>query len=208
MDCSAEVAPRQFTSGVFLSPNGRYRAFIHVVSRAATKPTVGAVGCVATSELFVQSPEDKDFRLALQDRGDPERHDFRSALPVDWSPDGRHLLLWVHHGTYGTDEVWDIIRLYDAPTGTLTEVNYLEVMRRFYGKPEWHGGNARVLGFTPQGEVVFEIWRTGEEYDNDSCGEERFGFWAVSPTTLAARRLPADYKVQRYGRVEERAPKK
>lgn len=203
LDCAGNWAPKEFESPILVSSNRRHKAYTQIHTRIVDEPKT----CVFEAELYVQSPKDRDFRLVLADRGAPDKDQFRSMLPVDWSPDERYLLVWIRRGYCASDNLWDIVGLYDVAQNVLITLDHVEAMRTHTTMEcEWH--LPQVLGFTDKGEVALAFWGIGPSGpDDDPCSRQNFGLWAVSRSAGIARRLPGDYQVKRYGTTEERGPK-
>lgn len=198
--------PREYMSQVLVSPNGQHQAFTHVLAQPVEHPTK-SWECVDTADLYVRSVGDRDFRIVHRDKGDLV-FGARGILPVDWSPDSRYLLLFAYHGEYYTDNVGYLILLYDVHEKRTLNLDYLEAMGRFYGKT-CMDGFVEVLGFTPKGEVVFEISESpldGVPIGN-SCPESRFGVWALDHKRLTARPFPSEHPVRRYAKIQRTRPR-
>lgn len=187
----------------FVSPGGRYRAYVEVEAIASKSNTAPDSECASTSRLFVAAG-DQSFRQVLVLEPTPDATGNTLTI-VDWSPDGRTLLVDQGVFQWGSDVGRSSARLYDAETGTLSEPALVEnAFSKRAGAP--CASVIEPLGFSEYGQLVLKaspFFMLGEETPvEDSCLQQQ-GVWMLEPATQKLIPLPQDYKVQRYGRFEE-----
>ena len=189
----------------FDSPGGRYRAYVEVEAVASKSKTSQDWDCVSTSRLFVAAV-DQPFRqvLVLEPTGDAQGN---SLGIVDWSPDGRTLLVSQSIFQWGSDVGASVVRFYNPETGTISDPQLVDAT--FSARM---GSECAVviesLGFSEYGQLVLKaspFFMVGEEKpEADSCVQKE-GMWLFDPATQKLVALLEDYKVQRYGKFESRS---
>jgi len=189
-------------SHFFISPGGRYRAYVEVEAVASKSKTSSDWDCASTSRLFVAAT-DHPFRRVLV--VEPTSDAMGNSLGIiDWSPDGRTLL--VAHGVFqwGSDWGQRFVRFYNAESGAISEPELVDAA--FSARA---GTSCAVavepLGFSEYGQLVLKaspFFMMGEETpEEDSCVQKE-GMWLFDPATQKLVPLPGEFKVQRYGKFE------
>lgn len=203
--CSEDPhASRLVRTPVLVSPDGRHRAYAEVRARVV-KPAgdspIAWVSCANTSRLLLSTPEGSGFRLVYQE--EPKRWQLGNGIKLlDWSPDGRYLLLELWIWQYESDNINNDVAVYDTEMSIFVFPYYWRSFRRQHGKECRVAINT--VGFSSDSRVVIEAspWDTLEE---ENC-VEKAGLWLLDPFRETLEALPDDYKVQRYGKFEEHKP--
>jgi hypothetical protein len=187
----------------FVAPGGRYRAYVEVEAAASRSKALSDWDCASTSRLFVAAV-DQPFREVLVVK--PTSEAMGNSLGIiDWSPDGRTLLVWQGVFQWGSDETaQNFVRFYNAESGAISEP---ELVDGAFGARA--GANCAVviqpLGFSEYGQLVLKaspFFMLGEEKPvEDSCVKEQ-GLWLFDPATKKLVPLRQDSQVQRYGKFE------
>jgi hypothetical protein len=187
-------------SHFFVAPGGRYRAYVEVEAVASKSKTSPDWDCASTSRLFVAAV-DQPFRQVLV--VEPTSDAMGNSLGiVDWSPDGRTLLVAQGVFQWGSDTAQNFVRFYNAESGAISEP---ELVDGAFGARA--GANCAVviqpLGFSEYGQLVLKaspFFMVGEEKpEEDSCVKEQ-GLWLFDSATQKLVPLREDYKVQRHGK--------
>ena len=165
--------------------------------------------CDSTSRLFLSSGEGKGFRQLLVLWPTPDLRG-NSLSIVDWSADGRWLLITEGRFHWGSDVGWNVVRVYDSRRDTLSD---RELIPRLFSERVGHkcAGIFEPQGFLAEGDVVLEVspffLEAEEQPEKDSCVQKKER-WLLNPSTHLLRAQPEDYKVQRYGRrIDATKPK-
>ena len=96
----------------FVSPGGRYRAYVEAEATASRSKPSSDWHCASTSRLFVAAA-DQPFRQVLVIEPTPEAQGNGLGL-VDWSPDGRTLLIAQSVFQWGSDFGVGLARFYNV----------------------------------------------------------------------------------------------
>lgn len=186
----------------FVSPGGRYRAYVDVEAVASKSKTSSDWDCASTSRLFLAAV-DQPFREVLVVA--PTSDAMGNSLGiVDWSPDGRTLLVAQGVFQWGSDFGTSFVRFYNAESGAISDPELVDAAFRARA-----GTTCAVVieprGFSEYGQFVLKaspFFMMGEEKpEEDSCVKEQ-GLWLFDSATRKLVPLREDYKVQRYGKFE------
>ena len=191
----------------FVAPDGRYRAYVEVEAVASKSKTSSDWDCASTSRLFVAAV-DQPFHEVLVVK--PTSDAMGNSLGVvDWSPDGRTLLVAQGVFQWGSDTGQGFVRFYNAESGAISDPELVDAA--FSARA---GTNCAVviepLGFSEYGQLVLKaspFFMVGEEKpEEDSCVKEQ-GLWLFDPATQKLVPLSGEFKVQHYGKFEELSAK-
>jgi hypothetical protein len=194
----------------FLSPNGRYSAYAEneaVAFKSGNSSDSSRPECENTSRLFVADGKGKTFRQVLLLKAAPETLGNSIGL-VDWSPNGRSLLLEQGVFQWGSDAGATFVRIYDADDGVFSNQEFVQGVFNKYHEGKNCTAIIRAVGFSQDGNVVFSAqpyFDVGEDTPRrDSC-VERKGLWLLNRTEQTVSPLPDEYKVRRYGKYAGRS---
>lgn len=189
----AAYGTRVARTPVLAAPDGGFRAYAEVEALAFSEEYGPEPGCVNYSRLHLaQGSGGFELVLLLSPFAGLSGNSIRL---VDWSPDGGRLLLETEMWAYGSEfDNPDILVLY-AARRYFEALDMGEALRRQFDRGcflLW-----RALGFLADGAVAVETQPAGELY-GPSC-EERPSRWRFDLES-GLRRLPADTRIERYGR--------
>ena len=195
-----------FRGPVYLSPDGRHRAYAENESHARGSGE-GCEDCTNNSRLFVADTPDAVFRLVLLQS--PSRYELGNWIKIiDWSPDSRFLLFEEGGFQYCSDAGGSAPRCYEAESGIFSEENGPGSVPYAFSQMLNKDCEVAVqaLGFSPDGGLVlkaFPWFELGdEEPSNDSCLKKE-GLWLLEAKAGKLSPLPNDYKVVRYSTAEK-----
>jgi hypothetical protein len=195
-------------SHFFVAPSGRYRAYVEVESVASKSKTSSNWDCSSTSRLFVAAA-DQPFRQVLVIEPTPEAQGNSLGI-VDWSPDGRTLLIAQGLFQWGSDFGVSFVRLYNAESGVISEPELVDAA--FSARA---GTSCAVviqpLGFSEYSQVVLKaspFFMMGEEKPEENSCVQRESMWLFDPGTQELVPLSGEFKVQRYGKFEALSAKR
>jgi hypothetical protein len=202
-------ATRIVRSDIFVSPDGKRRAYTEVEAKALypqRPPTYSGPLCVNNSRLFATS-EGQDFKIVfLQEPSDQETGN--SLRPVDWSADSRRFLLELGEWQYETPGISRSILLYDARSGTFQQPDMMHIFRKQFGIE--CSLNTHVMGFTGEGKIAFETQPLAPEEEEvlalPSCSRRKETY-EMDRSTETIIALPAAPKIQHNAKIEP-APSK
>jgi len=200
---------RVLRSDVFVSPDGKHRAYTEVEARALypqRPPGYSGSLCVNNSRLFIAN-EGQDFKIVfLQEPSDQETGN--SLRPVDWSADSRRLLLELAEWQYETPAITRSILIYDSRNGTFQQPDLAQVFRKQFRID--CSLDIHVTGFTPEGKIVFETEPLSPEEEEvlslPSCARKK-EIYEMDRTTETIIALPNPPKLQRNAKIEPPPPK-
>ena len=195
-------ASKTVRSDVLVSADGKRRAYVEVEARAiaAAKPGSGPP-CVNNSRLLVAG-DSVDYRIVfLQEASDAETGN--SLRVVDWSADGRRLLLelalWPEEGLGVTRSPL----IYDATNGIFRQPDMLNIFRKHFGIE--CSLEVRVAGFAPDGKVVIDTQPLGPEDEEvlalPTCAKKKAS-WAVSIMNETIEPFADSTKLERHAKSE------
>jgi hypothetical protein len=177
---------------VMVSPDGREQAY------AVIEAVSNGGGCESTSKLFVKRAGEKKFHLVLVEK--PEEQELLNDIRlIDWSQDGRYLLIDLVIGQWGSDAGGIVPMVYDARRGAFwPRYKVRDALDARAGCIcDFYVESA---GFAPDDGVVLRIRSVFEiegPLAQDSCVKKP-GLWLLKNTLVP---LPDDYKVRHYGRL-------
>ncbi len=195
-------------SPILTSTDGLHSAYVEVEVTAFEPQDAAHYSgplCENTSRLFLAGPGDAEFKLAYSQT--PDFSDGNSLKLVDWSPDGRHLLMERTIWKYESEGDYTDLILFALGSGAVTAPDLSRILEARFGK-DCSSENS-LIGFTTEGNVVVAVSPLEDTYYNEgatSCVKQK--------TTLAldakhglkdiAQVLPGDFKARHYGQFAER----
>lgn len=196
---------RLVRSPVLVSPDGLYRAYVEVEA-TAFKPkdeaTYAGPLCFNDSRLFVDGPAGKSFKIVYSDS--PKVLEGNSIKLVDWSADGKSLLVETAQWEYESEGIYTEFFIFSVDSGATAEPDLMAMLAARFGK-DCYSENT-VLGFTSTRAVVVAV-----EPDADEIGLANGAKSCVRRKTLitldltsapasSVHILPANKKILQYGR--------
>src|ERR687888_1092140 len=175
------ASSRTVRGDVFVSPDGKHRAYAEVEARSVRPSSVGYSGplCVNNSRLLVGSGASDFSVVFLEEPTDLEAGN--SLRVVDWSADSRRLLFELVQWQYDSPGVSRTPIIYDANYGVFQQPELNQVFSRHFGLEcslDFH-----VLGFSPDSKVVIETQPLNPEEEEvlamPSCSHKK-GTWLLS----------------------------
>lgn len=198
------VGPAKARTFVLSSPDGNYRAYAETeaVTRKVTTDAGEQLECENTSTLFVAGPGGQKYRPVLVLPPSPELLGNSIDL-IDWSPVGHRLLIGQGLWQYGSDFGATIVQTYDADSETLSNKFLVDdAFSKYAGKQ--CVSVFQPAGFALNGEVIVTAgpyFDVGEDQPRgDSCIPKE-GLWQVDLAGRTVTSLPANYKIQRFGKT-------
>jgi hypothetical protein len=200
-----DIKSRLVRSPVLVSPDGLYRAYVNVEA-TAFKPkdeaTYAGPLCFNTSRLFVEGPAGKSFKIVYSDS--PKVLEGNSIKLVDWSPDGKSLLVETAQWEYESEGIYTKFFIFSVDSGATAEPDLMAMLAARFRK-DCYSENT-ILGFTSTGAVVVAL-----EPDADEVGLANGAKSCVKRKTLitldpsrasadSVQTLPANKKIFQYGR--------
>jgi hypothetical protein len=194
---------RTVRSDILVSPDGKHRAYAQVEANAIPPDKAGpsAPSCVNRSGLYA-SASGADFTLVfLQEPGDMESGD--SLRLVDWSPDGRWLLMELALWQYDSPGMNRGVLVYDSRYGTFQQPDMSRIYNKIFGND--CSLNLHVEGFTAQGKVVLSTQPlTAEEEEvlaTPSCSRKK-ATWQMDLASETLTAVAPLTKVEHYAKIE------
>jgi len=203
--CDDPFGSRFVRSPVLRSPDGLYKAYVEVRAKALVSPEEHYKvdrHCENVSKLYLAGSADRNFRVVFMIKPD-DKHDGNSLKLIDWSPDGRFLLVEFQGWRSHSDMVGAGIMLLYPRTRRVSRVHSYEPFTRYFGRS--CDPTVRVVGIGSDGFPVLRA-SPDEEWDNDCVKKE--GLWLFDPEKKTVRRLPKGYQIQHFGKWEELSPRK
>ncbi len=194
---------RTVRSNLFVALDQKHRAYTEVEATALypQRPS-GYTGplCVNYSRLFVADTGEFKLRF-LQEPADVETGNLLRA--VDWSADGRRLLLELAGWQYEQPGVTRSVLIYDTRNFTFQQPELAHVLAKTYG----HDCvlNLRVLGFSAQGTIVLEglpLSPEEEEVQGASSCAKKKTYFELDRATENMVSVPELPKLQHNAKVE------
>jgi hypothetical protein len=188
-----------------VSSDGLHRAYVEVEA-TAFKPkdeaTYSGPLCFNDSRLFVEGPSGKSFKITYSDS--PKVLDGNSIKLVDWSPDGKSLLVEAAQWEYESEGIYTEFFIFSVDSGVTAEPDLMAMLAARFGT-DCYSENT-VLGFTSTGAVVVAL-----EPDADEVGLANGAKSCVKRKTLitldpsrasaeSVQALPANIKILQYGK--------
>ena len=195
---------RRVRSDVFISPDGKRRAYAEVEAVAVhPQKTAGYTGpaCVNRSRLFV-ADTDGQFKLVfLQEATDTEPGN--SLAIVDWSEDSRDLLLQLAQWQYDSPGVTRSPLVYDTGWTIFQQPDMGQVFGKHFNMD--CGADVHVLGFLPEAKIAIETKPLSPESEEvlglQSCSKKK-SEWALTVGSETLTPLPETAKIQHYAKTE------
>jgi hypothetical protein len=198
---------------VFISPDGSYRAYIEVEATAFQPQNLATYTgnlCENTSRLFLAGDGEATFKLVFA-QSEEDFSDGNSLTLVDWSSDGRHLLLGRTQWKYESEGDYTDFVIFNVDSGRVTHADLEAAVAARYGKD--CGSENSILGFTSDGRVVVAIAPLTDQValtnGAKSCVKKK-ALSVVNLTTgpsASLEALAANFSVIRYGKFAESPPK-
>lgn len=193
----AAYGTRVARTPVLAAPDGGLRAYAEVEALAFSEEYGPEPGCVNYSRLHLAAgPGEFELVLSLSPFAGLSGNSIRL---VDWSPDGRRLLLETEMWAYGSEFDNPDILVLHASRRYFHALDVGEALHRRFDRAcflLW-----RALGFLADGAVALETQPAGELY-GPSC-EERPSRWRFDADDGLSR-LPSGTRIERY--ANELAP--
>jgi hypothetical protein len=199
-----EIKSRLVRSPVLVSRDGLYRAHVEVQA-TAFKPkdeaTYAGPLCFNDSTLFVEGPEGKNFKIVYSDS--PKVLDGNSIKLVDWSPDGKNLLLEAAQWEYESEGIYTEFVIFNVGSGAIVEPDLRTILAARFGKDCWSENT--ILGFTPGDAVVVALRpdadETGLENGAKSCVKRKtlVSIDLAKAPPKSVQTLPANSKLSQNG---------
>lgn len=199
-----DLKSRVVRSPTLVSPDGLRRAYVEVEA-TAMKPkdeaTYAGRLCFNDSTLFVEGPGSKSTKIVYSDS--PTVLDGNSIKLVDWSRDGKSLLLEAAQWEYESEGIYTEFVIFKVESGATAEPDLRTILAARFGKGCWSENT--ILGFTPGGAVVVAV-----SPDADETGLENGAISCVKRKTLVSidltqaspksvQTIPADSKLSQNG---------
>jgi hypothetical protein len=170
---------RTVKSDVLVSSDGKHRAYVEVEARSMRGQSApGAPSCVNNSRLYVG--EGGDYKVVyLQEATDAESGN--SLRLVDWSSDGRRLLVELAQWAYEGVGVARSPLIYDTSYGLFRQPELLHVFNKHFGME--CSLDVHVSGFSADGKVVIETQPLSPEEEEvlglQTCSKKKSA-WALN----------------------------
>ena len=195
------IGSNRSRTSVFMSPDGRYRAYAESEALASQGTSASGAECHNTSRLFVAGPKSQKFRPVLV--VEPSPGELGNSIDlVDWSPSGHRLLLAQGFWQWGSDAGGMTVRIYDAESESMSSKSLVdEAFRRFVGKD--CVAVFQPVGFSSSGKAIVTVgpwFDLGEDRPREDSCVQKQGFWLIDSAIPAVSRIPDNYKVQHYGK--------
>lgn len=124
-----EIKSRIVRSPILVSPGGLYHAHVEVEA-VAFKPkneaTYAGRLCFNNSTLFVGGPGGKSFKIVYSEA--PGVLDGNSIELVDWTPDGKSLLVEAAQWEYESEGIYTEYFIFSVDSGTITEPDLMGML--------------------------------------------------------------------------------
>lgn len=199
---------RTVDGDIFISPDGKRRAYAQVTAWVTSQSeTEGASRqCLNNSRLFVSSNAGPFDLVFLQEATDTEGGN--SLEIVDWSPDGRRLLLQLAQWQYESPGVTRTPIVYRADTGIFQQPDLTRSFHKQFGidcSLEVH-----VSGFSNEGKIVIETEPMTPEEEEvlavPSCARKK-GQWLLTIASETLTPLPETTKIAHNAKIEPQPAK-
>ena len=194
---------RTVRGSFFTAPDQKHRAYAETEAIALypQRPS-GQTGplCVNYSRLFVADTGDFKLRF-VQEPADVETGN--SLRAVDWSSDGRRLLLELAEWQYEQPGATRSVLIYDSKNFTFQQPDLAHILAKNYGHD--CAFNFRVLGFSTQGTIVLEgqpLSPVEEEVQGASSCAKKKTFFELDRASENMVSVPEAPKLQHNARIE------
>jgi hypothetical protein len=186
-----------------VAPDGKSRAYVEVESRAVAldKTIVNLPRCANTSRLWLREGS-SSYRLIYLDS--PLDLEAGNGLRlVDWSADGRRLLIERSRWQFESEDETRSVLLYDAHTGLFQEPDLDHIARKLFDAN--CALNTHVLGFAADGKILLEAHPLTPEEEEvqavQSCVKKATR-WKLAPASEKLEPVESTTPVQKYGKVQ------
>src|SRR5882672_745924 len=196
---------------VLISPDASHRAYVEVEATAfQPKDLATYTGnlCENTSRLFLAGSGEATFKLVFTQSQD-DFSDGNSLTLVDWSSDGKHLLLERTQWKYESEGDYTDFVVFNADSGTVTRPDLEAAIAARYGKD--CGSENSASGFTSDGKVVVAIAPLADQIALMNGAKTCVKKKTLLVVNLGSGRianiepLAANFSVVRYGKFAESA---
>ncbi len=188
---------------VLIAPDGKSRAYVEVESRAIApdKTIVNLPRCANTSRLWLRESSG-NYRLIYLDS--PFDLEAGNGLRlVDWSADGRRLLIERSRWQFETEDETHSVLLYDGRTGLFQEPDLDHMARKLFDAN--CALNTHVLGFAADGKILLEALPLTPEEEEvqavQSCVKKATR-WKLAPASEKLEPVENATPVQKYGKAQ------
>lgn len=195
---------RTVSSDIFVSPDGKRRAYTRVVANAVhgqANPERNSGLCVNNSMLFVNSKSDSFDLVFLQEATDTENGN--SLHIVDWSADSHRLLLELAQWQYDSPGITRSPLVYQVELGVFQQPDLSRAFRKQFGIE--CSLDVHVAGFTGEGKIVIETQPLTPEEEEvlaiPSCSPKK-AQWILSPSSESITALPDNAKIVHNAKTE------
>jgi hypothetical protein len=203
------LASHTIKGNVLSAPDQKHRAYTEVEATALypQRPS-GYAGplCVNNSRLFISDAGDFKLRF-LQEPADIETGN--SLRLVDWSADGRRLLIEISEWQNEQPGVTRSVLVFDSRTGTFQQPDLARSLAKAYGHD--CAMNFRVQGFGLQGTIILDgdpLTPEEEEILGTSSCAKKKTYFELDRTTENLVSVPEMPKVQHNAKLEGSSPSK
>jgi hypothetical protein len=200
---------RTVSSDIFVSPDGKRRAYARVVANAVggqVNPERTSTMCVNNSSLFVSSNGSPFDLVFLQEATDIEAGN--SLQIVDWSTDSRRLLLELAQWQYDSPGVTRSPLVYQAEVGVFQQPDLNRSFHKQFGID--CSLDVHVAGYRSDGKVVIETEPMTPEEEEvlaiPSCAHKN-SQWVLTISSESITTLPQNPKIVRNAKVEPQPEK-
>ncbi|MBV9482806.1 MAG: hypothetical protein JO249_18990 [Acidobacteria bacterium] len=208
--CGSKPAlSRTVTSDVFVSPDGKRRAYTRGTARlvrAGANPERASAMCVNNSSLFVSSKGDSFELVFLEEANDSETGN--SLRIVDWSGDSRRLLLELAQWQYDSPGATRTPLIYQAEAGVFEQPDLSRSFHKQYGLN--CSLDVHVAGFSNEDKIIVETEPlTPEEEEvlaTPSCARKK-SQWTVNSRTESIVQTPETAKLIHNAKIVPRSEK-
>jgi hypothetical protein len=201
---------RTVSSDIFVSPDGKRRAYTRVVATAVSgqvNPERSFRMCVNNSSLFVSSNGDAFDFVFLQEASDIETGN--SLHIIDWSADSRRLLLELAQWQYDSPGVTRSPVVYQAEPGVFQQPDLSRSFHKEFGID--CSLDVHVAGFSSEGKIVIDTGPMSPEDEEvlaiPSCSRKK-SQWVLNASSESIAALPENAKIVHNAKIEEQLPAK
>ena len=212
----ASVRPMLVRSQVLVAPDGKHRAYIESLAATGLKLPSRTGGwlspeCANVTHVFVADSPSEEFRQVLTLA--PTEDTLGNAIRlVDWSPNGRYLLLEATMFQWASDFGDSDPVIYDARTDSATDPSLLyRAFKRRVGRD--CVVSLKPVGFSSDGKVMLEAGPSypfapeSDQPESNSCLKSP-GTWAYDPEAGNFTGSQANYTIRHFGTFEGGAIRK
>lgn len=199
---------RTVTSDIYISPDGKRRAYTQVVAKAVAgqlNPERAFRMCANNSRLFVGADADSFDLVFLQEATDTETGD--SLRIIDWSSDGHRLLLELAQWQYDSPGITRMPLVYQAELGVFQQPDLSRAFHKQFAID--CSLDVHVAGFSADGKIVIETAPLTPEEEEvlaiPSCARKK-SQWVLSVSSESIVQLPESAKIVHNAKVEQQPP--